>query len=249
MKEEQVKIEIGEQHILGVLHLPEDAENVPVVVLVHGWGNNKTGPHRMFVRSARRFAPEGFAGFRFDFRGSGGSSMKFEEQTHTTMLEDLEKVLNFLESRPELGDITLLGHSQGGYVSLLKAAQDQRVENLIIWMGRCTDRKDWYPEQLKNELERKGYFVCEDKKVTREYFEDACNYSSERVARKIDIPVKMLYGTKDREVPVSEGEKLKGILNTDTELEVVEGLDHMFNGEENKRTAIQQTLNWLEESN
>jgi len=92
------------QQIVGILHLPRERRKVPLVILMRGWSANKLGTWgAFFVKAAREFSKNGFAVLRFDFRGSGDSEGRFEDQTITSMLKDLDAVITQVsEKYPEV---------------------------------------------------------------------------------------------------------------------------------------------------
>ena len=71
-------------------------KNYPLLIFVHGWSGHHLGTHnRFFVIASRYFQRKGFSTLRFDFRGCGNSTMKFEDQTITTQIEDLKEIISY----------------------------------------------------------------------------------------------------------------------------------------------------------
>ncbi|MDY6769717.1 MAG: alpha/beta fold hydrolase [Candidatus Nanohaloarchaea archaeon] len=244
--EEPVSVDVDGETVRGVLHLPDEA-SAPLVVICHGWSGNHIGPNRFFTRAARQFAEEGYAACRFDFRGSGDADGSFEEQTFTTMLQDMDAVVTSLRARDDIGDrLAIVGHSQGGYISLLHAGADEQVDAVVLWMARTADAEDWHSQPWKDELERSGSYTQSDYTVTKEYYEDATEYSIVERLSGIDAPIGMVYGGLDEVVPPAEGERVEEHAGGRVEMEVIDHLDHLFHGEENKDAVIQQTLDWLD---
>ncbi|MDQ3759153.1 MAG: alpha/beta hydrolase, partial [Actinomycetota bacterium] len=65
-----VRFRSGETECAAVFIRPETTEDVPCVVLGHGFGALKEGGP---IRSAERFAAAGIAGLAFDYRYFGDS--------------------------------------------------------------------------------------------------------------------------------------------------------------------------------
>lgn len=218
-----------EDRLAGTLHLPDRKDNAPLVILCHGWTGHKNC-YREFVDISRDLCKEGFAVYRFDFRGSGESTREFQEQTHTTMLEDLKTAVSEFEQHEDISDkIFLIGHSQGGFISKLYAAENNdRIEGLVSWMGRAYDYENWCAERYIKEFEKRGYVYAFGQKITDEYYEDSKKYSIEVAFEQLEIPVLLIYGTKDYTVPLSEGERAEENIE-DANLEVIDGLNHDFN--------------------
>lgn len=237
------RITQGDDSLAGTLHLPEDAERPPLVIMCHGFNTHKNYC-REFVEISRDLCNKGFAVYRFDFRGSGESTRDFQEQTHTTMLEDLESVFSKFEESKDVGDeIFLIGHNQGGFIAKLFAAKNNdRIQGLISWMGRAYDVEDWWAERYQNEIKKRGFIYANGEKITEEYYQDSKKYSIEEAFNKIEIPVQLIYGTHDYTVPLDEGEHANEKI-ANSNLEVIEGLNHDLNQTEE---VYSKTLEFLE---
>jgi pimeloyl-ACP methyl ester carboxylesterase len=232
-------IQLDNGHIVGTLHLPEDGD-APVIVISHGWGGKKSS-YDAWIEYSRKLAEEGYAVYRFDFRGSGESSGDFENQTHSRMIEDLGHVVENLSEFDQVGEeIFLAGHSQGGYLSLLFAAEND-VSGVISWMGRTHDLEDWWSEQTKGEMQSRGEITYEGRKITQNYYEDAKKFDIDSRLPEINSPVKLIYGLSDQTVPSYEGEKAAELI-PNSDLELIEGLTHHFN---QKDEVLQETIEFL----
>lgn len=238
-------IEQDEDNLAGTLHLPEDEERPPIVILCHGFSGHKNS-YREFVEISRELCNNGFAVYRFDFRGSGESSREFQDQTHTTMLEDMETVVSEFEQNDDIGEeIFLAGHSQGGFISkLFTANNNDRVKGLISWMGRAYDIEDWWSDRYCREIEKRGFIYADGTKITEEYYQDSKKYNIAEAFENIRIPTLLLYGTHDYTVPLDEGERANEKIEN-SRLEAIEGLTHDFNQTEE---LFDQTLEFLKEN-
>lgn len=245
----QVEIEVAGSKLFGMLHTPQgNGQSLPLVIFLHGHGGNKIGPARFFVKAANSIASEGFAAFRFDFRGSGESQGAEEVLTTSSMLEDVEKVVEVLAKREKIDEdrIALVGHSWGGFVGLHFAAENDRIKALILWMGRTYDLKQALGQPWIDELKRRGYFYSGGVKLTERFYQDSLNFDSREAIDKLSLPVGMIYGGLDSLVLPSDGSYLKKHAQTETELMLLESLDHYFQGEENKQQILDYTRDWLE---
>lgn len=238
--------------VRGFLHLPDTADDseagVPLVVVVHGWSGDKIGPYRFFVETARALAEDGYAVCRFDFRGSGDSDGDFEDQTQTRMLTDLNAVIDQCCADERIDDacVALVGHSQGGYVSLLHAARDSRVSALVLWMARTSDLTDWYGQPWRNQIEDHGYWEYDGYKITRTVWEDSKQYSVVDAFQELVVPIGMIYGRIDQVVPLAEADRVEHAVDAPVEKEVIETLDHYFTGDSLQDRVLEQTKDWLD---
>lgn len=249
MKELPLTFRSAGQQIVGILHLPDVKRKVPLVVLVHGWSGNSLGVRNaFFVRAARVFTKSGFAVLRFDFRGSGNSEGRFENQTISSMLLDLKNILGQIAKHEAIDNtkVSLVGHSQGGYVSILYAAKDKRVKALILWMGRTANLKDFWSKTTFDNLKRRGYEIWDDYKVlNKKYVVDSAKYNSESALRRISVPIGMIYDELDDIVPPSEGLRVKRLAKGVKQMKVFNELGHRFMGEKGQKKVITTTLGWL----
>ncbi|GAB3856871.1 alpha/beta fold hydrolase [Micromonospora andamanensis] len=119
------------------LYLPRDAaagRAVPAVLLAHGFGGTKES-----VRTdAEDLADRGYAVLTWTARGFGRSGGEIHLDSPDHEVRDAQRLLDWLAERPEIrtdaaGDprVGVVGGSYGGALSLLLAAQDQRVDAIV----------------------------------------------------------------------------------------------------------------------
>lgn len=111
-------------------------ENLPIAIVSHGFMANQETTRAYAIW----FAERGYVSYCYDF--NGGSAMKNHSEGKTTDMsvmtevKDLEAVINYAKSL-EFTDgknITLMGCSQGGFVSALTAAKnEQPVKKLVLF--------------------------------------------------------------------------------------------------------------------
>jgi dienelactone hydrolase len=141
--------------LYGVLEAP-DGPACGGVVIVHGWGGCRIGPHRILVETGRELVRRGFAVLRFDLSGRGESEGEPAEADLDGMIADARGAIGRL--REKLGadrPVGLLGMCSGGNVALAAAALDGRVAGVAAWST--------YPfqEQRSNAQDRRrtGHFL------------------------------------------------------------------------------------------
>lgn len=77
MNESVFNIKIENEQLYGIHHHSRN-KNIQkgksvAIIMLHGWGGYRTGPHDMLVKLARELVHDGYDCFRFDFRGKGYS--------------------------------------------------------------------------------------------------------------------------------------------------------------------------------
>lgn len=130
-REEQVVIERPEAGIrlAGTLTLPEGAGPHPALVLITGSGAQDRDEalmgHRPFLVLADHLTRAGIAVLRCDDRGIGGSTGDLRSASYEDLAADVLAQVAWLKTRPEIAgkSVGVAGHSEGGYVGPLAAAQ------------------------------------------------------------------------------------------------------------------------------
>lgn len=117
--EEALTIAVGDGEVRGNLLLPDAAGEV-AVLLLHGWGGLRSGPHNMITHLARALAGAGVASLRFDFRSRGESSGDAETDGATLpgMAADALAAANLLMTRSTAKRLVTLGVCSGGNVAI-----------------------------------------------------------------------------------------------------------------------------------
>ena len=98
----------------------------PTIVVVHGWGANKSE----VLKYAVPFHPR-FNVVAFDERDGGRSGVTDSTFGMREQL-DVEAVINWLERTKHPVHLAVMGNSMGGGASTLAAADDPRIEALIL---------------------------------------------------------------------------------------------------------------------
>ena len=115
----------------GFLHMPA-VDRPAVVVGSHGLLSSSDSPKQQVL--AALCNSSGIAFFRFDHRGCGDSQGYFPEVTSLeSRIADLRNALQFIRSRPELGNrIGLFGSSMGG-ATCLSIAREVAAEAVVVY--------------------------------------------------------------------------------------------------------------------
>ncbi len=230
-----------------------ELNNKSVIVFCHGYkGFKDWGAWDLM---AEAFASAGFVLVKFNFSHNGGTVEQpidfpdleaFANNTFIKELDDLETVLDWITnpdnevlSNANTQDITLIGHSRGGGIVTIKAAEDPRVTKLITWAG-VSDYKNRFPKgEAFNQWEKDGVFYVENGRTKQQmphYFDFYSSFEENeerltisRAVSQIKIPYLIVHGTEDPTVDVQEAYDISKY-NSDASLFLVEGADHVFGG-------------------
>jgi len=201
---------------------------------------------------AELLAERGFAVVRFNFTGSGmrpGDELvtdteAFRRATFSQDLRDLERVLSSMGT--EIGEgcvdperIGLFGHSRGGGIATLVAAQEawrKRLRALVTWAAVSTfDRLTLDEKEL---WRRRGCVTVVNGRTGQELAVDALVLEDlERFQLQLHplsagsarrIPWLILHGDEDETVPVNEARLLASHAAAPCQLNLIRGGNHTF---------------------
>lgn len=127
--------------LAGTLTLPEGKGPFPAVVLVTGSGpqnrDEELAGHKPFAVIADYLTRRGIAVLRCDDRGVGQSTGNFGTATSADFTRDALAAFDYLSSRPEVArkKAGIVGHSEGGTIVFMAAAQNPKVAFVISLAG------------------------------------------------------------------------------------------------------------------
>lgn len=108
------------------LYLPEDANNVPGIVMCHGFAGIK---ELLLPNFAERFSAHGYAVLTFDYRGFGESGGESGRLLPALQIEDILNAISFMRTCPNVDEkrIALWGTSFGGANAIVAATKDVEI--------------------------------------------------------------------------------------------------------------------------
>ncbi len=235
--------------------VPETHGRIPAIVLISGSGpdNRDASPRWMpgyqpFWQIADALTRRGIAVLRLDDRGVGFSTGEFGKATMVDFADDVRAALAYLRGRPDIDGTRLgiLGHSEGGVVATMVAAEDPALKALVLLASPGTDLRSIVAYQLRYWLERDPAipFANRERLLVQQLarwdvFADANprlkfsrTYNPIAAVKRISAPVLILHGAADRQVPPKHAEKLAKALreggNADVTLRILPQVDHLF---------------------
>ncbi|MNI17000.1 2-succinyl-6-hydroxy-2,4-cyclohexadiene-1-carboxylate synthase [compost metagenome] len=259
--ERQIIIQHGQEEIAASIHYAAPAkhegrckERLPLVVICHGFVGSRIGVDRLFVKTARELAEQGFLVVRFDYIGCGESSGEYGKEGVESMIAQTRTVLDYAYS---IGDIdptrvTLIGHSLGGVVALLTSVRDRRIKNLVLWSSvgypfndivKITGR-DVYDHAIKRgSADYLGYDFAPV------FFESLGAYQPFQEAMKFTGNVLVIHGTSDDDIPVDYAFLFQKVFWMRPEgrcdKEIIFQADHTYSNGEHRAQLLQKTKEWL----
>lgn len=145
--------------LAATLTVPPGATDVPAVVMITGSGpqnrDEEIFGHRPFAVIADILARNGIASLRYDDRGTGLSTGDFATSTTYTFRDDAEAAVCFMRTIPGMGPVGVLGHSEGGTIALMLAA-DSIPDFAISLAGMAESGRATLMRQNARSLDKAG---------------------------------------------------------------------------------------------
>jgi hypothetical protein len=229
----------------GVVHLPGDGGEYPVVIVCHGFKGNKNND--IVVDSCNELAKNGFVGFRFDFAGSGKSQGLFEDFSVNQEVEDLKCAIDFIKNQDFVNKekIGLSGVSLGGMVSIIETAKNKNVKALVCFAPSIDTRNAREKYERENRIKYfDGYFILDKKfKIKNEFFKEFA-METFSLAKKIKIPILIIQNKIDPTCPTENSIKFINDVESEKDIKILPGSTHIFTKDE-QTIALDYALNWF----
>ncbi len=233
---EQVVVRTPAGHSLtGTLTIPSNARGrVPAVVTITGSGQQDRDEtislvpgFRLFRQVADTLGRRGIAVLRLDDRGVGGSG---GDVTGTTadFANDIRAGVAYLRTRSDIDGarIALVGHSEGGMIAPMIAAEDRRIAAIVLMAGPADRGDSVISFQLRSAVESEPSIApaARDSALAaiRAQFDSTTarapwmrfflSYDPLPTIRRVRQPVLILQGATDRQVTADQAPKIERAL-------------------------------------
>ncbi|WP_218597859.1 S9 family peptidase [Polaribacter sp. NJDZ03] len=229
----------------------ENHQPKKVVIFCHGYKGFKDWGAWNLMADA--FAEAGFFLIKFNFSHNGGTAENpidfpdleaFGNNNYTKELDDLESVIDWISSEEKfknevaVNDISIIGHSRGGGIVLLKANEDARVKKVISLAAVCDfgsrsstigDLENWKKTGVKYVLNgRTKQNMPHFYQFYLDFKENETRLNIQKAVAKLKIPQLIIHGDKDTSVPIDEGKNIHS-WNAESQFEIIKNADHVFN--------------------
>lgn len=209
-----------------------DCASLPSIIFLGGFKSDMTGTKAIWLEDWAGARGRGF--LRFDYRGHGRSSGAFEDGCIGDWAEDASIVLQRLTDGPQI----LVGSSMGGWIALILARRfPERIAGLVgiaaapdftvdgIEAGMSGDESSELARSGR--IARPSEYSDEPYVITRRLIEDGRRQLVLRAPLRLDMPVRLLHGTDDADVPPAVALRLLEHIDCrDARLTLVKGAKH-----------------------
>lgn len=241
--------------LAGTLSLPVAGPRpAPVVVTVTGSGQETRDEdlwpllpnYRPFRQLAERLASEGIGVLRLDDRGVGGSGGPLG--TTADYADDIRQAVAWLRTQRDVAGrrIALVGHSEGGAIGPIVAAEDSTLAGIVLLAGPSKSGRAILDDQFRRPIliasglsdsARQAELAKVPQTVERFSQTNAwsrwfADYDPLPTLRRVRVPVLILQGALDRQVSAGQADTLAATLrdagNRDVTEKVYPDLNHLF---------------------
>jgi pimeloyl-ACP methyl ester carboxylesterase len=205
----------------------------PGLLFLGGFRSDMQGTKALYLEDRAKAAGRAFV--RFDYSGHGQSEGAFEDGTIGDWLADARAVLAALTEGPQV----LIGSSMGGWISLLLAREAPARIAALVGIAAAPDFTEdsmWAEASAAQRaaLLRDGHISLPSEYgapyvITRRLIEDGRQHLLLRAPLTLPMPVRLLQGMADTDVPPSVALRLLDhAQGPDIRLTLVKGPDHRF---------------------
>jgi|SRR5690554_5885660 len=256
----------GKKPILYDVYRPKlEALSTPLVIFCHGYKGFKDWGAWHLVAEA--FAEAGFCFLKFNFSHNGGTVEQpidfpdleaFAQNNFSLELDDLDRILNNIENGNEylpkdVSNISIIGHSRGGGIVIIKTTEDERIDKVVSWAG-VSDFKARFHEGTEafQTWEDQGVMEVENSRTKQmlphyfQFYEDfkanETRFTIKKAVENLKAPFLIVHGDEDSTVSLQEAKALHS-WNTDSSLEIIPSGDHVFGAKHPwKKNVLPQEL-------
>ena len=209
----------------------------PGIVFFGGFASDMSGTKALAIEAFARSRGQAF--LRFDYQVHGQSSGEFSDGTISKWLSDSIAMIITQTEGPQI----FVGSSMGGWISLLTAVQCPDRIAALVGIASAPDFTEdlmWnkFDELIRNKLRKDGIYLepteYGDKpyEVTLQLIEDGRKHLLLRDKLTISVPIRLLHGMTDSDVPYQVSIRLAEHIDTeDVEVTLIKGGDHRLSTE------------------
>lgn len=246
-----------EKRCLGSMYIAQGKGPHPTINLLHGFPG-----YEQNIDLAQVLRRVGYNVLIFHYRGSWGSSGSY---SFSNILEDVQVSMEFLNSEEALNEyrvdknkITLIGHSMGGFATLMTAAKNSQIRaavsisgfNLGVFAEDIKDSKEKISKSIDEWIENIYPLnaTCA-KRLVNEALNNLHNYNVINYADNLSkIPLLLVAGTRDKDAPpcIHHTPLVNALKERNPEdlEEIILDSDHAFS--DKRISLIQGIVSWLE---
>lgn len=215
----------------------------PIIIFSHGYkGFKDWGAYDLM---AKKFAENDFFFIKFNFSHNGGTVEDpidfpdleaFSQDNFSKQLDDLQSVIDWILTTKEflreadVQNLNLIGHSRGGGIVLIKAAENKQVKKIATWASVNNFDRAFPSGQKLEEWKQNGILYVENSRTKQQlphdyqFYEDyqinKDRFDLKKASRQVKIPFLIIHAKDDTTVQVEDALKLNR-MNSKSELQLI----------------------------
>ncbi|MBL0341523.1 MAG: prolyl oligopeptidase family serine peptidase [Bacteroidetes bacterium] len=238
----------GREFLVDIV-VPETLVSSPVIVFAHGFkGFKDWGPFNII---ADFFASKGFIFLKFNFAFNGTTLESpydfddleaFGNNNFTKELDDLDVVIDWVTSNAarlnaDISKLSLIGHSRGGGISILKGFEDNRINKVVTWASVAEFARHVSKKEIVS-WKNSGVLLIENARTKQmmplyiqlynDYVKHHRRFNIRNAVRNFSKPLLIAHGTNDDTVPFSHAVELSELNKMRSKLFAINGGGHTF---------------------
>lgn len=222
----------------------------PLIIWVHGSGGvNRDGNQPQYIKQFREeINKKKISFFSYDKRTANPKNATFLKEDGVLIKDfvtDVVEVVNHFKNDNRFSEIILIGHSQGSLIAMLAAENTakyisiagagetidktliRQLTNQSAAIGKLTQS---YFKELKETGEIKNIdpnLASIFSKPNQPFWKSWMELDPTKEIKNINVPILILNGDKDIQVPIVDAEKLKKA-NSSAKLVVIKNMNHIL---------------------
>ncbi len=238
----------------GTLLMPNDVKKPKLVIFIPGSGpTDRNGNQGMVQTNATKFLAEALsdnniATYRFDKNVIALVKLKdFKEENiaFDDYIDEMKQIIAYFKKDKTFSKIIIAGHSEGSLVGILVA---NITDGFISLDGAGRPIDEILYEQINNQAPflaaptkivldslKQGFMVKNVSPMllsifrasVQPYLINWMRYNPQNEIKNLKVPILLINGTKDIQVPVTDAELLYQA-NSKSTLKIIENMNHIF---------------------
>lgn len=223
-------------------------EKMPAIIFPHHWPNDSETSR--FDYWTQFFANRGYAVLQMNFRGSAGYGFSFLKMGlqgwGLQMQQDVEDGTRWLieQGIADANKICIVGSGYGGYAAMMDAIHAPDLYQCAVSYAGVSDL-EYLVKMARNYTNYESV-----KQQIGDDFSDLSDRSPITHAKKLQVPLLLIHGTKDRQVRVAHSRDMFSALERhDKEVEYVEidDADHQLSTNSHRQEAFKAMDSFLKQ--
>jgi len=209
--------EVQDLDLAGMLFVPDGEGPFPSVVIIHG-SRESYRDRNWYLTLSSYMQKNGVAVLLPDKRGSEKSEGDWKTSSFEDLATDTLAAIDFMKSQDivEVSHIGIIGMSQGGIIAPIVGSQSPDLDFVINMTGSSITMHEQLLYEFNFEMRETGFLpgvsnlfsyintLVYENITGKDWYDVVGNFDPISYWRKVSIPVLVLHGSEDHNVPSAE---------------------------------------------